>query len=283
MNYKELARKITNGQENGHGEILYETCKGIAWYDYERSLNDDDRIFFRKPEYCTREYLEGMVYCDRDVQRYGVTPSVVADMLVSAYGDQLADMMCVLRNIIVFHYRSGMEDGIRAVSLEDMEDFEFDPDNVGQTWFRKQTVFICEGTIQKECIGMDKATGLYSTAYTDALGTTLVHETRHIMLDCNPFISAEDGEDSEQAVEDFCRYKWDMVRHKFHIPGVTVRQLKDIVYDWLNVARRFPNEHIIEEKAMCAFNEYRSAGGTQDMSCFKSTLDEYLLNGACGY
>lgn len=283
MDYKTLKNKIEEGEKNGHGEILYKTSSGIAYYDYDSCDFDKDRIFFRAPGYCTKEKLEKIIYCDRDVMERGVTPSVVADILFSAYGSEFADMMCVLRNIIIFHHHSGMEAGIREFDLLDEGDeFYFDPDNVGQMWFHRQTAFICEGTIVKECEGMRGPGEAFSTLYTDALGTTLVHETRHIMLDCNPF-RPDDGEGDEESVEIFCRQKWDMVRHKFHIPGVTVRQLTDIVYDYLNVMVRFPGHSVIEEKVMRAFSEYRNAGGKRDMDYFKSTLDEYLVNGCCGY
>lgn len=65
---------------------------------------------------------------------------------------------------------------------------------------------------------VDSMGGCVKDEFMDGVGVTLIHETRHQMIDCN-FLLPEDEYTShvatEEQVEEFARQKWDCMRASY--------------------------------------------------------------------
>lgn len=220
MKFEDIRQSLTDDQKDGNGEILYEDDSGIAYYDYETS-GGDDYLYFKKPEICTKEKLQSLIFVGHNVNKK-ITPELIANILCDAYGESLPDMMIVLRGIVIVNDDDDISEYSKHSGIEEIEiqdEMYITEDYCGRSWFRKQTTFIYEQAIidtAKECV--DEFT-TFDEEYLRGIGSTVIHECRHIMLDCNPFLDEKQypvNLSSEDAVEDFCRDCWDKIGNKYY-------------------------------------------------------------------
>lgn len=211
MKIEEIKEMLKEDQEAGFGEILEENENSVSYYNYELAIGAT--MTFRGDAICTREELMNLIITKDDVW----TKEKVADVIIAAYGDTLADAMCVVRAIILIDNNKDLDDACRNLFPDDNWEESFssediDENMVGQNIYDYQTPIIHLGNIRKNSDDEEM--------YMDGVGCTIIHELRHCMLDCNPILSEEEYAvelGKEENVEDFCRRQWDRVRADFVI------------------------------------------------------------------
>lgn len=212
MGRDEIRKGLETLQAYGDGEILYETTEGIAWYDYVWS-DGDNAMFFRFPEHCTEEMLQKLVFVGDEAGKKGVTKNLIARILSDAYAEMLPDMMAVLRAVLIV---SGDADPVQYAKREGidpeeiLEDLGYPEGVCGRMWRRRQTAVVYADAIEDHVEDRQE--------FLRGIGATLIHECRHVMLDCNPLLDDERYPDSiktEPAVEAFCRERWDVIGWKY--------------------------------------------------------------------
>lgn len=218
----DIVKSLREDEKDGYGEILEITKEGVNYYDY-----DHDETFYRSEKYCTIDWLISKIFVGETAKKRGVDERTIANMLKMAYGEEFKDAICTLRGIVVFTNKNDFKKGIRMICPNDdldelLEEFEYeDFDHVcGKLWHRKQIVFVNEKCISKfAVVDCDEILG-YVDIYSSGMYETLIHEVRHCMLDTNQFLSEEQYPvylAAEDEVEEFCRYKYDMLPKKYRI------------------------------------------------------------------
>lgn len=95
-------------------------------------------------------------------------------------------------------------------------------DALGVSWFQESSVFVNMAAIRKAAceIWPDDA-DMAENEITIGFWTTLLHELRHMQLDCCPydFPWLEDADDSESGVEEWCRLMYEHLFEHGPKPG----------------------------------------------------------------
>lgn len=219
MDFETLRRSLKKDQKEGNGKILGENEKGISYYDYDTSC-DDDVLYFRKPEYCTKDELEKLIFVG-NVADKRITPEFLANVLSDAYSGILDDMMAVLRGIAVISEDQDVKKLSEAWNIDEDEIRDVEPTNcIGVTWFQKRIAIIYEQAVIETSreIAKEDPSEPFGRIYLRGICSTAIHECRHVMLDCNPFLDEDEYPvylQSEEEVEEFCRDRWDRIETKY--------------------------------------------------------------------
>jgi hypothetical protein len=106
--------------------------------------------------------------------------------------------------------------------MDDDLDFELGNQNIeglaGLMWYRKQTVLVNSNSIEDIARQMADELFTFQEEYSCGIIQTVIHETRHCMLETNLFLSEEKyplSENAEDAVENFCLDTYDRLPKEF--------------------------------------------------------------------
>ena len=216
MYKRDIVQWLNEDQQNGKGLILDVTKEGVNYYDYE-----NDETFYRSHKYCTLKWLSSIIYIGEEGKKKGLDEYTIAKMLKAAYGDSFEDAICTLRGIIIYSTEEDFAKGVERFCPDDdlpllLSEFSYNDMEIlnacGRKWHRKQLVFINERAIADTSTeGLDEFFG-YVDNYSLGIYETIIHETRHIMMDTNMFLDMEKypiSDAAEEAVENFCRCRYD--------------------------------------------------------------------------
>ena len=220
MDIESIKAELKDNEESDLGEIVNETDTTVEWYDYEFSY-DDHTVIFRDGNICTKDLLLSLShFTDKAKTICGeyVTPEIMCSILADAYGDILPDMMATLRGVVIIKDAEDLEEAFRLAGISSSGS-EIDEHLVGITIFDSQLcLVIAEPIMKKSKEIVDSMGGYIKDEFMDGVGVTLIHETRHQMIDCN-FLLPEDEYPShvatEEQVEEFARQKWDCMRASY--------------------------------------------------------------------
>lgn len=231
MNKEEILKELRADEAAGYGEIIVETEKGVQYFNYESSWGHHN-LFFRDEHFCTKEELLNLIFVSENSRKYGVNESYVANILIDAFKDCLADMMTTLRCVAVVHGQEDLEAVFEFCHIEMDNDIDLS-ENVGYMVYDAQICIVNEKEILNVLSDLNPLdNGEYGIRdYEDGIGVTLIHECRHQMLDCNIFISKEKYPghlSSEDAVEDFARNRWDEIRSSHRLVSGNLEELNKV-------------------------------------------------------
>lgn len=220
MDIESIKAELKDNEESDLGEIVNETDTTVEWYDYEFSY-DDHTVIFHDGNICTKDLLLSLCHItDKAKTICGeyVTPEIMCSILADAYSDILPDMMVTLRGVVIIKDAEDLEEASRLAGISP-SDSEIDEHLVGITIFDSQLcLVITEPIMKKSKEIVDSMGGCVKDEFMDGVGVTLIHETRHQMIDCN-FLLPEDEYPShvatEEQVEEFARQKWDCMRASY--------------------------------------------------------------------
>lgn len=228
MKKEEILKQLKEDILDEKGEILNITEKGIDYFDYGFSW-DDHTIFFRYDDFCTKEELKKIIFISDKSRKYGITEEYIASILVDAYSECFIEMMTTLRAIAIIHDIEEMEKVFEFANIANDDGVDLE-NCVGLTVFDSQICVVNEGEILRMNSELnDGYSGI--EIYESGIGVTLIHECRHQMLDCNFLLSEKDfpiSENSEDAVEEFARFKWDMIYDNHRLNSEFLYELNEI-------------------------------------------------------
>lgn len=215
MDIECIKTELKNEEDENFGEILKETDTTVEWYDYDFSY-DDHTIVFRDGSICTKDLLLSLCHITdkaKDICGERITPKVMRDILEKAYHDILPDMMATLRGVVIIKNAEDQEEAFKLVGISPSAHVD---DHIGISIFDSQLCLIMVEPIMESSEEIvDSMGGRIMDEFMDGVGVTLIHETRHQMIDCN-FLLSEDEYPSylatEEQVEQFARQKWDSIR-----------------------------------------------------------------------
>lgn len=202
-------KELQDDEENGNGEVLDITDEYVCYFDYD----SDTEIFYRFDEACTDEYIKSRIFVSEDVQKKGFTPDYIIKVLKKAFGDWYFDTVCVMSGIVIASNEADFDKFIQnAMQTSDIarEWYEYADEEkyCGKLFAPHQIAYINERKHVE--LAKELADEMHSAEYEYEIGIiiTLIHEMRHMLLECHHFISEDDiplTEATEEAVEDFAR------------------------------------------------------------------------------
>lgn len=219
MEKDKIIASLKEDEEEKKGKVLEIKEDGISYYDY-----DNDEIFFRFPEFCTKENLEKIIYLGKKSKKRGLTASHLSEAISTGFESMnvpLSDAMCVLRGIIVFSNYTDLKKGLKKICPDedidlilDIVDYDDMIENgtIAKHLYSWQVALINEKAIADFCASdCDEILG-YDEEYCSGIIITAIHECRHDMMDCNIFLPEEEYPlelASEEKVEKFARDAYD--------------------------------------------------------------------------
>lgn len=221
MKKEELINSINEDANEENGEIIEQNENGILYLD----LYDGLEVFYRFEEFCTVENLSSLIFLGKETGKYGINATDCAKMLEKAFGDEFKDMMTTLKGIVIFSSEEDFVNGIKKLLADDFretdfEDFSYEDveDVIGRMWYWKQIAFVNEKLIRENAEELADEIFDFNDEYSWGIYQTLIHECRHVMLETNFFLDEEKyppEENKEEMVEEYCRYKYDMLPKEF--------------------------------------------------------------------
>jgi hypothetical protein len=237
MTKNEIMQGLHEDQKEKNGEILSVNEKEAYYFSY------DDYSF---PEYCrftfseaiNDKFIKSLIIIGNEAKKSGITEEFCLMVLKSAYKDDLADAVCTLKYIPIFYGKRDFTSVMKTVAKREwesaysnyskcevyptatsvyeemIEEFDYPEDGewIGKKWHQLCASFVNAGSIYKEAKSFADKFASIEEEYKIGIASTLIHEVRHEMLDCN-FLLPEDKYPtnlaSEEEVEDFCREKTD--------------------------------------------------------------------------
>ena len=204
MDYNALRQGIREEAGKGTMEILSESETDILVFDY----NDSKEINFHMiPP--TKEWLASRIVWGPSLTRSDthVWTAYLADYL---HRIDPAMFICLNRVIII----DDSEDRKAVANLLGVDEDNLPEENedlIGQLWFQENCVFVYVSALReetKEIVKGDLAFFDYDQEMEIGFKTTLIHETRHLGLNCNIFLPESEypiSLQSEEAVENWAR------------------------------------------------------------------------------
>ena len=210
MDYNALRQGIHEEATNGTLEILSESGTDILVFDY----NDSKEINFHMiPP--TREWLASRIV-------WG--PSLTCDA-IPAWTAYLADylyrvdpnMFVCLNRIIVIDDSADRKAIATLLGVDEDNLPEENEDLIGQLWLQENCVFVYVSALRaaaRAVVEGDPVFFHYDSEMETGFLTTLLHEIRHLGLDCNIFLPESESPphlQSEEATEDWAREMFEKI------------------------------------------------------------------------
>lgn len=213
MKREDVISVLTEDEDNGQGEIIELTDEYASYYDY----SDDSTKEFHFEEACTDEYVKSLIRLGEAVKGHGLTEQFIIDVLKKAFGDDYYDAICTMAGLIIpsneEEFRCMLKNTIRTGDDVD-EWYEWCENEhcVGRMLRQHQIVLINEEAIQRTAKELAYDKWSEKREYDIGMLVTIIHETRHLMLDTNPFLPEEEFTEemkTEESVEAFARERYE--------------------------------------------------------------------------
>lgn len=215
---QELLSSILEEVENGTMELGEQTPEYVEVYDYQ----DDKYIRFRTAP-ITVQSIADMICISSLEPDAAKIKHEIAQALIHLPAETFA----VTKAILLPETEEDVAAMCAAMGFQE----EMWPDKIcfgeflsssclGLSWFYENTVIVNIAAVKLAAKEIFETPHSYSLQHEEscAFWTTLFHELRHVMLDCNPFLSEIDYPVSlaaEKAVEEYCRETFE----KFQVNG----------------------------------------------------------------
>jgi hypothetical protein len=219
MTKEYIVNELKQDQKDGNGEILSSEKEGVLYFDY----NNDTETFYRFGKYCTEDVLASKIVIGSKAKEIGLNEQKIAKMIFAAYGKEAKDAICTLNQIGIFFGEEDFDEVLNKLNenlmtgedLSEWMEYHAFENLLGQMYFALQMPMICIDSICKGSMEIAKDDEefwcedyetRFKEIFDDAIGTTIIHELRHCMMDTNLFLPEDKypyEEAKEENVEEF--------------------------------------------------------------------------------
>lgn len=209
-----IVKNLEKDEKGGDGEIVQKTDDFIKYLDYR----NDSQITFHFDKSITRDHIKSLfLYEESD----DLDIDMLTDAIMQAYAEDLPNALRVTRKIIIMTKENGNRLFKKFFEDGDIDEPEWDifysyEDDIepylGKSLFQYQTACINLSALRSVAKELEDELSTYDKEFEIGLISTVIHELRHIMMDCNFLLDEEKYPTnlaSEESVEDFCRAKMD--------------------------------------------------------------------------
>lgn len=210
MDYNTLRQNIREEADKGTLEILSESETDILVFDY----NDSKKINFHMVP-PTGEWLSSRIVWGPSLTR---SDTHAWTAYLAAYLHRIdPNMFVCLNRIIVIDDSVDCKAVANLLGVDEDNLPEVNEDIIGQLWFQENCVFVYVSALReatKEIIKDDPGYFTYDQEMEIGFLTTLLHETRHLGLDCNFLLPESEyptSLQSEEAIEDWAREMFEKI------------------------------------------------------------------------
>lgn len=209
MNKETTIKELTQDEQEGNGEILEQTDEYVMYFNENAGIETQ----YRFNEACTDDYVKSRIFVGETAQRKGFTPEYILSVLKKAFGEYYFEAVCVMSGIIVPSNEDEFDRFMNEASrtsdnLSEWYDYESESEYCGKMFYMHQIAYINEALHEQLAEELGDEIISAEREYETGIIISLIHEVRHLMLDCNQFISEDDiplSENAEDAVEEFAR------------------------------------------------------------------------------
>ena len=188
---------LKKNETDGNGVIISIGDEDAVYLDFDTDME----IPFRYAEYCTDNWLKGLIHIGESVKAKGLTEDILIKTIKKAFEDDFADAVCNLSGIIIptdeVEFKQMLDACMKNSSDDPKEWYTWDETQsancVGRLFSVHHIIFINEPEINNLAhdLSMDLGPDEFHCEYCGGILDTLIRELRYLMLDLNPFLSKE--------------------------------------------------------------------------------------------
>lgn len=209
MNKETTIKELTEDEKEENGEILEQTDEYVLYFDKNTGIETQ----YRFNEACTDDYVKSRIFVGENAIKKGFTPDYILSVLKAAFGDYYYDAVCIMSGIIVPSNKEEFDEFLKKASrtsdnMSEWYYYEEESEYCGKMFYAHQIAYINEALHEKLAEELGDEIISAEREYETGIIVSLIHEVRHLMLECNQFISEDDiplSENGENAVEEFAR------------------------------------------------------------------------------
>lgn len=210
MDYNVLRQAIHEEVTNGTLEILSESETDILVFDYGSSKEVNFHMVSPTKEWLASRIIWGPSLTRSDTPAWS---EFLADYLTRI---DPAMFICLNHIIVIDDYedRKAVAD-LLNVNEDNLP--EEDENFIGQLWFQENCVFVYVSALRamaNKIVKDDPILSSYDSEMEIGFLTTLLHEIRHLGLDCNFFLPEDEyplSLQSESSIEDWAREMFEII------------------------------------------------------------------------
>lgn len=213
MNTSEILSRCIAQEESDDGIILFHTQEGILMYDN----NKDGNVFYRYGSFCRDKDIKPLIIIGNAAKERGVTADKILAVLRNAFGDRFEDAVCTMNGLFIVSNEEEFFDAFNNIEtyqndqIREMYSWDDLEEKVGVMLFHHNVCVVNEHLISETANEIADEFASADTCYWRGIAQTVIHEVRHLMLDTNKCLTEMDDDSTEDSVEEFCRYAYDML------------------------------------------------------------------------
>ncbi len=187
--------------------ILSEDEDSITVLDYSSEGENPREITFTNPKTVDYKWLRSHVWIHPRITE------ILKDDIVSGLMEMDFNTFITLRHLVILPTYDDLKDYIHDTDVHNNtvpQKCRTNSQPIGQLWQQANCAIIYYDNIKRGLHTARKSVSDWETFHM-CVWETIFHELRHLMMDCNPFLSKRDypvSLASEDAVEDFCRNEY---------------------------------------------------------------------------
>lgn len=204
MTQNDILEKLKHLEQNNYGEILDINEKLITYLDY----SFDSTIEFRADEQLNDEYIKSIIHISQDICNSDTLKNYIINIIKTTFQTEYNNVIRTLSGIIIpsnkDEYNNMLNKCCRTSDdISEWYNYTDESDYSGHAYITHQIVFINHENILKTAQQLSDEQHSVKHEYNIGFLTTLIHELRHIQMECNPLLHTNTNLQSEEAVEEF--------------------------------------------------------------------------------